>query len=63
MHFGNDVGRSRLWPLFAVALLAIFSVLPGAAQAETRSLKLYFLHTGEKAIIAYKKDGSYIPSG
>jgi uncharacterized protein YcbK (DUF882 family) len=36
---------------------------PGFAGAETRSLKLYYLHTGEKAEIAFKRDGKYIDSG
>ncbi|MEM7214463.1 MAG: DUF882 domain-containing protein [Pseudomonadota bacterium] len=40
-------------------LLAL--TVPGAA--ETRKLKLYFLHTGEKATITYKKDGKFIDSG
>ncbi len=44
-------------------LLAGFCLLSSAAMAETRSLKLYYLHTGEKATIAYKKDGKYIDSG
>jgi uncharacterized protein YcbK (DUF882 family) len=33
------------------------------ASAETKSLKLYFLHTGEKAEIAFEKDGRYLPGG
>ncbi len=44
-------------------MLAALVGMTAAADAETRSLKLYFLHTGEKAIIAYKKNGTYIPSG
>ncbi|MBP0439288.1 DUF882 domain-containing protein [Tianweitania sediminis] len=35
----------------------------GLAQAETRTLRLYFIHTKEKAEITYKKDGRYISSG
>ena len=34
-----------------------------AAQAETRTLKLYFIHTKERAEITYKKNGKFIPSG
>lgn len=34
-----------------------------SATAETRSLKLYYLHTGEKATITYKKNGAYVASG
>ncbi|MER9329544.1 DUF882 domain-containing protein [Mesorhizobium sp. M0488] len=33
------------------------------ASAETRSLKLYHLHTHEKAEIVYKRNGRYIPEG
>lgn len=49
----------------AVIFAALFALGLGSAhaRAETRSLKLYFLHTGEKAEIAFKKDGKYIPSG
>jgi uncharacterized protein YcbK (DUF882 family) len=34
-----------------------------AAQAETRTLKLYYIHTKERAEITFKKDGRYIQSG
>ncbi|MFC3218984.1 DUF882 domain-containing protein [Tianweitania populi] len=33
------------------------------ASAETRTLKLHFIHTNEKAEITFKKNGKYIPSG
>jgi uncharacterized protein YcbK (DUF882 family) len=33
------------------------------ASAETRSLKLHFIHTGEKAEIIYKRNGRYDQSG
>ncbi|MBL4892803.1 MAG: DUF882 domain-containing protein [Rhizobiaceae bacterium] len=33
------------------------------SQAQTRSLKLYYLHTGEKSTITYKRGGKYIKSG
>lgn len=35
----------------------------GYASAETRSLKLHFLHTGEKATITFKKNGRYQRDG
>ena len=47
--------------LGVVALLTALSAVP--AQAQTRSLKLYFLHTGEKATITYKRNGKFIDSG
>jgi uncharacterized protein YcbK (DUF882 family) len=34
-----------------------------AADAETRSLKLYNTHTKEKVSVTFKKNGRYIPSG
>ncbi|MCM2290881.1 DUF882 domain-containing protein [Allorhizobium sp. BGMRC 0089] len=33
------------------------------AAAETRSLKIYFVHTGEKAEITFKRNGRYDPRG
>lgn len=50
--------------LGALALSLCFAFLTsGAAQAETRTLKLYFIHTKERAEITYKKNGKFIPSG
>jgi len=36
---------------------------PTEAGAETRKLKLYFLHTGERQEITFKKNGKYVQSG
>ncbi|MGH6762431.1 MAG: DUF882 domain-containing protein [Phyllobacterium sp.] len=47
-------------------LLLAFSAValaPSQAAAETRTLKLYFIHTKERAEITYKKNGRYIQSG
>lgn len=50
--------------LAALALSLCFAFLAsGVAQAETRTLKLYFIHTKERAEITYKKNGRYVPSG
>ncbi len=58
------VALARAVVMAALALAAAIAVLaPSAASAETRSLKLYFVHTGEKAEIAFKKDGRYLPDG
>lgn len=47
-----------------VIIMLAFMVYPTAsANAETRKLKLYFLHTGEKAEITYKKNGRYVKGG
>jgi len=40
-----------------------FLVTAPLASAETRTLKLYYLHTREKAEITYKKNGKFLPSG
>jgi len=47
-----------------VLLVLIFAAFPMAsASAETRKLKLYFLHTGERAEITFKKNGKYVKGG
>ncbi|AQT42110.1 Uncharacterized conserved protein YcbK, DUF882 family [Bartonella apihabitans] len=40
-----------------------FMLAPVSAKAETRSLKLYYVHTGEKAEIVFKRDGKYDQAG
>ncbi|MEZ2220335.1 DUF882 domain-containing protein [Rhizobium sp. RCC_161_2] len=53
----------------AVGLLAmavstpVFVGTPSQAGGETRSLKIYYVHTGEKAVITYKRNGKYDPDG
>lgn len=49
----------------AAALLAMFACLTiaPAASAETRTLKLYFVHTRERAEITYKRNGRYLQDG
>lgn len=34
-----------------------------SASAETRSLKIHFVHTGEKAEVVFKRNGRYDPNG
>ncbi len=46
--------------LMSVAL--IFSATTGA-QAETRSLKIHFTHTGERGEVVYKRNGTYVQEG
>jgi uncharacterized protein YcbK (DUF882 family) len=53
------------WAWLAAAVLsfcAIFSTAP-SAQAETRTLKLMFVHTNEKAEITFKRNGRYDQDG
>ncbi len=42
---------------------AVFVGTPSQAAGDTRSLKLYFIHTGEKAVITYKRNGKFDPKG
>ncbi len=57
----------KAWPEMAAVALASALLMSisaiGSANAETRTLKLHFVHTGEKAEITYKKNGKYIDSG
>lgn len=53
--------RAAVWVAVATGLFILCSA--GIASAETRSLKLYFLHTKERAEITYKVNGKYIDSG
>ncbi|WP_206026888.1 DUF882 domain-containing protein [Jiella endophytica] len=59
--FGRTVGAgrfaSRLAAMAAAALLV--GTFASGASAETRSLRLYNLHTKEKAVFAYKVNGRY----
>ena len=59
----------RLKRLMGTGLLLGALAAPGLmasgadAHAETRSLKLYFVHTGEKAVITFKRNGVYDRQG
>jgi uncharacterized protein YcbK (DUF882 family) len=54
---------------FTVGLLAaavstpVFVGTPLSAAGDTRSLKIYYVHTGEKAVITYKRNGQFDPRG
>jgi uncharacterized protein YcbK (DUF882 family) len=62
-------GRSRtLLVAQRLAAAVLFALLfqigfGSAAQAETRALKLYYTHTGEKAEIVFKRNGRYDQAG
>lgn len=61
---GRDAGFVwRTW--IGGLLVAIAATLSATtfASAETRTLKLYYIHTGEKAEITFKRDGKYVQSG
>jgi len=54
--------RVRLLAGLMLAVGALVAAAP-SAHAETRTLKLYFIHTKERAEITYKRNGRYIQSG
>ena len=57
-------GMSRLGWLGCLALAAIVFLSAAApANAQTRSLKLYFIHTKERAEITYMRNGRYDQRG
>lgn len=61
-------GRSASfgWSKGLAAALCLFGGMAAdisVAQAQTRSLKLYFVHTREKAEIVYKRNGRFDPAG
>ncbi|WP_299870261.1 DUF882 domain-containing protein [uncultured Hoeflea sp.] len=49
--------------LLALITMAAGLVSTGAASAETRSLKLYYIHTKERAEIVFKRNGRYDQAG
>lgn len=53
----------KLGAQLALVFTAVTALAPSQAFAETRTLKLHFVHTGEKAEIAFKKNGRYLPAG
>ncbi|MBY5902568.1 DUF882 domain-containing protein [Rhizobium leguminosarum] len=60
-------GKARRTVAAALLALAVSSPVfvgtPSQAAGDTRSLKLYFIHTGEKAVITYKRNGKFDPKG
>lgn len=57
---------SRYGLMACVLIMMAMSGLMASAQtaaAETRSLKIYFVHTGEKQDIIFKRNGRYDPKG
>uniref|UniRef100_UPI000AB22014 DUF882 domain-containing protein n=1 Tax=Aureimonas sp. AU22 TaxID=1638162 RepID=UPI000AB22014 len=51
----------RAFKRAAVVLMGLLAAT--AAQAETRTLKLYHVHLKEKSEIVYKRDGKFLPDG
>lgn len=61
--FQSLTRRAAQGAALAVVAASIWSVQATQAAAENRSLKLYFIHTGEKAEITYKRNGRFDPRG
>ncbi len=55
--------RSLSLAVLAIGTALSFMLTPVSAKAETRSLKLYYVHTGEKDEIVFKRDGRYDQAG
>lgn len=51
------------WLTGFMLALGLLTLAASAAQAETRTLKLYFIHTKEKAEITFKRNGRYDQAG
>jgi uncharacterized protein YcbK (DUF882 family) len=61
---GGKAIRTAAAALLALAVSSpVFVGTPSQAAGDTRSLKLYFIHTGEKAVITYKRNGKFDPKG
>jgi uncharacterized protein YcbK (DUF882 family) len=59
-----DVRNRTIKPFIAAIVIALAACLASAPSlAETRSLKLYHLHTHEKAEVVYKRNGRYDKAG
>lgn len=57
--FSRFATAIRVVTIAAVTLLGLVSF----AEAQDRSLKLYFVHTGERATITYKRNGRFDQAG
>ncbi|MDX8528773.1 DUF882 domain-containing protein [Mesorhizobium sp. MSK_1335] len=51
------------WLTFVILAVGFLSAATSGVRAEVRTLKLYHLHTHEKAEIVYKRNGRYDPEG
>ncbi|TPN51391.1 MULTISPECIES: DUF882 domain-containing protein [unclassified Mesorhizobium] len=56
-------GASRCWTRLPAVVAAFLCMCVTSAFAETRSLKIQHLHTGEKAEIVFKRNGRYDQAG
>jgi uncharacterized protein YcbK (DUF882 family) len=66
IHLARRFAFSRIARLGAVAVALVagcFALGASPASAETRTLDLYYVHTGERAQITFKKNGRYDAAG
>jgi uncharacterized protein YcbK (DUF882 family) len=61
--FINLTKRVVAVALLMLMALPVLSISAGDAAAQDKSLKLYFVHTGEKAVITFKRNGKFDPKG
>lgn len=61
--FVNLTKRVVAIALLMLMALPVLSVSASDASAQDKSLKLYFVHTGEKAVITFKRNGKFDPKG
>jgi uncharacterized protein YcbK (DUF882 family) len=55
--------QSLRWAFVAVFAVAVMSFATAEASAQTRSLKIHFTHTKERAEIVFKRNGRYDQAG
>ncbi len=60
--YGAVSGVQRITAIAVICSAFLFGTFQGAAEAETRTLKLYNNHTKESVSITFKKNGRYVPS-
>ena len=66
IHLARRFASKRIARLGAVAVALVagcFALGASPASAETRTLDLYYVHTGERAQITFKKNGRYDAAG
>ncbi|RFC62069.1 DUF882 domain-containing protein [Fulvimarina endophytica] len=60
MNFAISASRVRSWAVAVFACLMVLTALGTAsASAETRTLKFFNVHTKERGVFAYKRNGRY----
>ena len=63
LRFAGSIAGLFHHSFLAVLALLCVATAPNSASAETRTLKLYYVHTGERAAVTYKRNGKYLSDG